>query len=436
MGKDIVNSVASALKVANSSGGDDCYLVPVPGGQTYSEKPLSSNEGTSANRGCSAYVSAFLDGNYARRKHPTKQTEYTIWDTELKGFGLRVLPSGSCCWTVRSRQRGKHMRVTLGRPDEVAALLARTQARRLLAEAAVDGLPKQKTAVAAITLEHFVDMYWEDVARYWKPSTAKRNFQAWRVQLAPAFGSMRISEVRSADVRLWRDDCAGEHEAQYNRAIPVLASLFKYAEALNLRRKGSNPCRGLARYRRAAKERYLSQLEYSRLGTALRAADARFPAHVAIVRLLLFTGARISEIRDLRWEWVRPPHLCLPDSKTGPRTIWLNSQALAVLAGIPRREGCALVFPNGTGTKPLTIDPWWCGFRRSCSMPDLRLHDLRHSFASTAIMDNVPLVTIGKLLGHVLPETTAKYAHLADEVIGDAAQRISGSLAQALGLRP
>ncbi len=436
MKKGIVKSVESDLKIPISSGGADCYLVPEPEGQIHSEKPVSRKKGASGSRGGSAHASAFLDGNYARRKHPTKQAEYTIWDTELKGFGLRVLPSGSCFWTVRSRRRGKHTRVTLGRPDEVAALLARTQARGLLAEAAVDGLPKQKAAVAAITLEHFVETYWNDVARYWKPSTAKRNFTAWRVQLSPAFGSMRISEVRSADVRLWRDDCAGEHEAQYNRAIPVLGSLLRYAEALNLRRKGSNPCRGLPRYRRAAKERYLSPIEYNRLGATLRAADDRFPAEVAIVRLLLFTDARISEIRDLRWEWVRPPHLLLPDSKTGPRTIWLNSQALAVLARIPRSEGCAFVFPNGAGTKPLTIDPWWSGFRRSCSMPDLRLHDLRHSFASTAIMDNVPLVTIGKLLGHVLPETTAKYAHLADEVIGDAAQRISGSLAQALGLRP
>jgi integrase len=436
MKKDKISPVWSAVKAASSSGGDDCYLVPETGGRIHSDEPALSSEANCATRGGPAYASAFLDGNYARRKHPAKQAEYTIWDTELKGFGLRILPSGSCFWTVRLRRRGKHTRVTLGRPDEVAALLARAQARRLLAEAAVDGLPKQKAAVAAITLEHFVEMYWDDVARYWKPSTAKRNFTAWRVQLLPAFGAMRISDVRSADVRLWRDDCAGDQEAQYNRAIPVLGSLFKYAEALNLRRKGSNPCRGLARYRRAAKERYLSPLEYRRLGAALRAAGDRYPSQVAIVRLMLFTGARISEIRDLRWEWVCPPHLLLPDSKTGPRTIWLNSQALAVLAGIPRREGCALVFPNSTGTKPLTIDPWWGSFRRSCSMPDLRLHDLRHSFASTAIMDNVPLVTVGKLLGHALPETTAKYAHLADEVIGDAAQRISSSLAQGLGLRP
>lgn len=436
MRNNAVKSDESFSEADNSSGGVDCYLLPKPVVEICLGGPVSSAEPTSQTRGGSAKASAFLDGNYARRKHPTNQAEYTIWDTELKGFGLRVLPSGSCFWTVRLRQRGKHVRVTLGRPDQVAAPLARTQARRLLAEAGVDGLPKQKAAVAAITLEHFVDMHWNDVARYWKPSTANRNFTAWRVQLAPVFGAMRISEVRSTDVRLWRDDCAGDQESQYNRAIPVLGSLFKYAEALNLRRKGSNPCRGLPRYRRAAKERYLSSVEFSRLGVALRATDDRFPSQVAIVRLLLFTGARISEIRDLRWEWVCPPHLLLPDSKTGPKTIWLNSQALAVLASIPRREGCPLVFPNSAGTKPFTIDPWWSGFRRSCSMPDLRLHDLRHSFASTAIMDNVPLVTIGKLLGHVLPETTAKYAHLADEVIGDAAQRISGSLAQALGLRP
>ena len=302
MTRSPVKSAESQPKTASSSGYGDGYLPPAIEAQLNCDKHVSSSEVASVTREGAAHMSAFLDGNYARRKHTIKQAEYTIWDTELKGFGLRVLPSGSCFWTVRSRRRGKHTRVTLGRSNEVAALLARTQARRLLAEAAVDGLPKQKAAVAAITLEHFVEMYWDDVARYWKPSTAKRNFTAWRVQLSPAFGSMRIGEVRSADVRLWRDDCAGEHEAQYNRAIPVLGSLLRYAEALNLRRKGSNPCRGLPRYRRAAKERYLSPVEYHRLGAALRAADDRFPAEVAIVRLLLFTGARISEIRDLRWE--------------------------------------------------------------------------------------------------------------------------------------
>jgi integrase len=154
------------------------------------------------------------------------------------------------------------------------------------------------------------------------------------------------------------------------------------------------------------------------------------------VRLLLFTGARLGEILNLRWEWVQPPRLLLPDSKTGAKTIWLNCQALEVLEGINRRDGVELVFPNKSGTKPIILDNWWLPFRRRCALPDVRIHDLRHSFASTAIMDNVPLATIGKLLGHVLPETTAKYAHLSDDVIGDAANRIAGSLAQAIGLRP
>lgn len=172
------------------------------------------------------------------------------------------------------------------------------------------------------------------------------------------------------------------------------------------------------------------------MGAALRDVEVDNPAEVAIIRLLLYTGARISEIRDLQWEWVRPPHLALPDSKTGPKTIWLNQQALTILQEQPRQPDCPYVFPSWDGSAPLNPNSWWFAFRRTCALPDVRLHDLRHSFASTAIMDNVPLATIGALLGHLLPETTAKYAHLSDDVIADAARRISGNLAQAIGLRP
>ena len=233
----------------------------------------------------------------------------------------------------------------------------------------------------------------------------------------------------------WRDACAGEKEARFNRAVPVLAALLKYAEALRMRRKGSNPCRGMPRYSRRAMERYLTAREYARVGAELRAQESEFPRQVAIIRLLLYTGARRGEIEQLRWDWVKPPRLVLPDSKTGPKIIWLGSQALAVLEGIERQEDCPFVFPDYTGTKAITIGMWWTKFRRRCALPDVRVHDLRHSFASTAIMDDVPLATIGKLLGHVLPETTAKYAHLADEVVAEAAQRVSGSLASAIGLR-
>ena len=436
MRKNLAISVPIFSEGLGSPGYVDGYLLPGnPQNSGLYEANSGADDGLMVPNRQKPGRRAFLDGNYARRKHLVRVGEYTIWDTELVGFGLRVRPSGRCFWTVRIRHRGKQRRVTLGRPEDVEAVLARAQARRLLAEAALDGLPKRTVVKATPSMNDYVDIYWTDIARYWKPSTAKRNAAAWRRDLAPVFGHALVADVSKADVIRWRDDCAGPAEAIYNRAIPVLASLFKYAEALHLRRKGSNPCRGMPRYKRDAKERYLTPLEYRRLGAALRVAEARSPAHVAIIRLLTYTGARIGEIRDLQWEWVRPPHLALPDSKTGPKTIWLNSQALTILTDVPRRKDCPFVFPNKSGTASLSMQFWWETFRRTCSMPDLRIHDLRHSFASTAIMDNVPLATIGKLLGHLLPETTAKYAHLSDDVIADAAQRISGTLANAIGLR-
>lgn len=379
---------------------------------------------------------ALLDGNFARRKLPLREREYCIWDTELAGFGLRVRPSGNYFWFVRLRHRGKHRRITLGRTDELKAGLARAQARRILAEATLDGLPKRAVVKATPTMNDFVEAYWDDLSRVWKPSTTKRNWDAWRLDIKPTFGDTRVADILPPDIYRWRDGCAGESEVKFNRAVPVLSALFKYAEALKMRRPGSNPCRGMPRYRRQSVERYLTPVEYRRIGAALREAEADRPAEVAIARLLLFTGARVGEIKNLRWEWVKPPRLLLPDSKTGPKVIWLNTQAQDVLAGIERREDCDLVFPNRTGKRPLNFDTWWYNFRRRCALPDVRIHDLRHSFASTAIMDNVPLSTIGKLLGHKLVETTAKYAHLSDDVIGEAAERVSGSLAQAIGLRP
>lgn len=379
---------------------------------------------------------AYLDGNFARRRLPLRATEYCIWDTELPGFGLRVRPTGRYYWCVRIRHRGTRKRVALGCTEEVDAETARTKARRLLAEVALDGLPKRAVIKASSTMTDFVATYWCDLTRLWKPSTAKRNHAAWRRDLAPHFAKMHVADIVSSDVRRWRDECAGCREARYNRAVPVLSALLDYAEALHLRRKGSNPARGMPRYKRQACERYLSPLEYRRLGAALREAEASHPAEVAIIRLLLYTGARLGEIRDLQWEWVRPPHLALPDSKTGPKTIRLNREALAILREQPGRQDCPFVFPNADGAAPLDPSSWWVKFRRTCALPDVRVHDLRHSFASTAIMDNVPLATIGALLGHLLPETTAKYAHLSDDIIADAAQRISGNLAQAIGLRP
>lgn len=377
---------------------------------------------------------AFLDGNFARRNLPPSPREYCVWDTALKGFGLRVRPSGKRSWFVRLRLRGRHQRITLGDVGDIDVQRARQEARRHLAKAALDGLPKRTAAKAAPLLADYFDEFWADRAHNWKPSTRLRNQQAWTREIMPVFGQVPIDAITTSDIHRWRDSHAGPREAIYNRAIPVFSAIMAYAEVLGYRRKGTNPCKGLPRYKREPKERFLAPHEYRRLGAVLREEEAAHPRHVAIIRLLLLTGARPSEIITLQWDWIKPPRLDLLDSKTGPKTILLNSQALEILAGLPRREGTAHVFPSRVAGKALKLDVWWDKIRRRAGIADVRMHDLRHSFASTAIMANVPLDTVGRILGHAHVESTARYAHLADDVIAEAAARVSGGLAQKLGL--
>jgi integrase len=155
---------------------------------------------------------------------------------------------------------------------------------------------------------------------------------------------------------------------------------------------------------------------------------------VQAIRLLIYTGARHGEVVGLRWEWVQRPRLMLPDSKTGAKIVYLNRQARAVLDAMPTKAEIGLVFPSLRGDKPIALSIPWLAIRQHAALPDVRLHDLRHSFASIAIADGISLVVIGKLLGHALAETTERYAHLADEAIADAAKRVSGSLAKCLGI--
>lgn len=376
-----------------------------------------------------------LDGNIARRK--IKGKEFFWWDTELPGFGLRVFAGGSRSWFVQFRQRGKQMRITLGRPPEVRAEEARTLARAQLAKVMLDGLPVAQKAKrdnpGATLFRDFALRFWADYSRHWKPSTRKGNRARIFKDLTDIFGHLRVDAIRKADVLRWRDSWAGRSGA-FNRTIPILSVMMGYAEQLGMRPRGSNPCRGTPRYKRKLVDRFLSAREFNRLAASLRDFEETNPIAVQAIRLLIYTGARHGEVVGLRWEWVQPPRLMLPDSKTGAKIVYLNRQAQAVLDAMPNRADTGLVFPSVRGDKPIALSPVWLEMRRHAALPDVRLHDLRHSFASIAIADGISLVVIGKLLGHALAETTERYAHLADEAIADAAKRISGSLARHLGL--
>ena len=308
-------------------------------------------------------------------------------------------------------------------------------ARKILADVATAGLPKRQSQGRVVPIfDVYAEEFWRDYARHWKPATQVTSRRYIDKELIPVFGALVVDRIRRADVLRWRDDLV-QRQPVFNRALPVLSGMMKYAEQLGYRGQGSNPCRNMTCYSRAPKERFLSAVEYRRLASVLAEEGGQQPDVVAAIRLLVFTGARVSEVLTLPWEHVKPPRLHLPDSKTGPKIVYLNSQAQAVLRELEARRRGDWVFPSprGEGPRgPITVQ--WAKLRRAAALPDVRLHDLRHSFASVAINQGISLVLIGRLLGHALIETTSRYAHLEDRSISEAAVRISRSLGTAMGL--
>ena len=327
--------------------------------------------------------------------------------------------------------------VTLGSAGVAAGALsapaARAEARRLLIRATLADLPTAPERKQVSLFADYAEEFWLDYSPHWKPSTRRSSRYRIDKQLVPRFGELPVDMIARADINRWRDSMA-DRGGSFNRSIPIMSVMMQYAEKLGYRLAGTNPCRGVSRFKRDLPERYLSADEYKRLGRVLADHDGANPFVVPALLMLSYSGARVSEIATLRWRFVQVPRLALPDSKTGPKTIYLNPQAIAVLDGFERRGDNDLVFPAMHCEKPINLGQHWAKIRRKAALPDVRLHDLRHSYASVAIAQGIPLATIGKLLGHALPETTARYAHLADEVISESADRICSSLASAMSI--
>ncbi|MDF0486512.1 tyrosine-type recombinase/integrase [Sphingomonas sp. H39-1-10] len=374
-----------------------------------------------------------LDGNIARRRAPKNPMIY--WDTDLPGFGLRCRISGHKTWVLRHRERGNARFETLGSTATMDVRQARRKALKILRSSALDGLPQRPVArpSAGLTFEQFFPEFMQCMVG-WKASTAKRNAWAIKAHILPSFGALPVAQMTRADIVKWRD-AMGQKPAAFNRSVPVLASMFKMAETLGYRLAGSNPCKGIARYRRKLPERYLSGSEYRTLASVLKAAQAEMHEAVSIIRLLMYTGARRQEIAGLRWEWIKPPRIFLPDSKTGAKVIYLSAPARKILDDLRGERISGLVFPGRRNPRdPFNPDPAWSKLRARAGLTDVRLHDLRHSFASLAIRNGVSLSAVGKLLGHALPESTARYAHLADDAVSESAARVCASIADKMEL--
>lgn len=357
---------------------------------------------------------------------PRKNT-YEIRDEELKGFGIRVLASGKQRYFVQCQNQGERTWRQIGQPSAIDLEQARSRARTLLAALHHGTAPSEYPSEALF--ETVAEEVFQQHARHWKPSTLAVNRGYLNKHILPYFAKCPIAEITNQHVREW---FAALHAspASANRSLPVLSVIMREAEFQGYRPEESNPCRGIRRYRAPSRERFLSDSEIARIGTVLRRHSETHPLQVGVIALLMLTGCRRGEIVTLRWSFLREGRLFLPDSKVGPRTIWLSSAALDVLRRLPRKG--PWIFPSSRCPgRPINGDslrPFWALVCAEAGVPRVRLHDLRHSYASAALRLGESVPIISRLLGHTQPSTTLKYIHLADSTVRDAVETVGGAL--------
>ena len=353
------------------------------------------------------------------------------WDGELTGFGLRVRRSGRKSYVVQTRIAGKLCWFTIGPHGPLNPNQARARALEILACAKkgidprdADARREAQPSMADLG-RRFLEEY---VPVHCKPSTREEYRRSVRLFVDPVIGELRVPEVQRKDIAALHHGLR-DKPYQANRTLGVLSKMFNLAEVWGWRPDGSNPCRHVKRYKEHKRERFLSPEETERLGQVLREAEEEMPSAVAAFRLLLLTGCRMSEIRDLRWDYVNDDCIELPDTKTGGRAVPLAPSAVRLLTSLPRDEDNPWVI---AGRKPgwhLTdLQHPWRRIRGRAGLDGVRIHDLRHSFASRALALGEGLPMIGKLLGHTQVQTTARYAHLARDTVKASAARIGDSI--------
>jgi len=364
--------------------------------------------------------------------------ERFLWDPELPGFGLRVRLSGRRYYVIQYRSKGRTRRLTLGPHGALTPDRARRKAAKLLAEAHDGGDPAVtiRSVAKSITVADLAKRFVAQHAELKKKPTSVRNDRLnLRLHVLPRLGPIPLAAVTRADIASLHHALRQTPTAA-NRVLALLSKMFNLAERWGLRVDGTNPCRHVERFPERPRDRFLSDDELARLGGVLRDAEEKGLASaeaVAAIRLLLLTGCRVSEILGLRWEDVDIERRCLrfADSKTGAKRIPLNSAAISVLDGLARKSAWAI--PGRDPAEPLVnLAKPWDRIRELARLDNVRLHDLRHTHGSSAAGAGLSLHLVGALLGHRQPATTARYAHLAEDPVRDASERVGERLASAM----
>jgi integrase len=368
-----------------------------------------------------------------------------VWDADVRGFGVRR-QRRDASYVLKVRVGTRQRFLTIGRHGAPwTPETARKEARRLLGEIAAGCDPADARAARkrSPNFSEFAERYLsEHVLVSKKPRSATEDRRNLARHILPTFGRRLIIEISSADVAKFQASKSATPIAG-NRCLALMSHMFNMAERWGLRPRRSNPCEHVAKYPERARERMLSPEELARLGSALVTAISgplprQFPKDwraIALVKLLIFTGARLSEVLRLRWDELDLQRgvARLSDSKTGSKTIYLTEPALEVLRAIPRFDNSPFVLPGDRDGRHYSgVQKAWRRIRALADLQDVRLHDLRHTHASEAVSAGESLYIVGKILGHTRAATTQRYSHLAEHPIRDAANRTAARLAKSM----
>jgi len=360
--------------------------------------------------------------------------ESCLWDTEIKGFALRVASSGKRVYIYKFRTPdGRRRNRKLGDETALTAEAARKAVSFWVAGRA-QGKPilNAKPIVQSITVRTLCDLYIEDYAKlHKKAKSIEEDTRYIERDIKPALGHKALSDVGSKDIVRFKGDMSAT-PVKANRVLALLSKMFNLAEEWEYRDAGTNPTRHIRKFKEVPRERYLKPGELERLEKVMQDAEINewtSQPVIDAIRVLQMTGARLREVLNMQWDYLdlRNGQIHLPDSKTGRKTLFLSNKAKRYISDIKPKLDNPYVFPGQRqGSQLINIQKPWRLIRERAQLSDVRLHDLRHTYASLAVAQNLSLPIVGKLLGHKSSKSTERYAHLYTDVMAAAAKKVGG----------
>jgi integrase len=395
---------------------------------------------------------------------PTEKDREFLWDNAIAGFGVVAFPSGKKSYLAQFRHAGRSRRSVIGDHGRLTPEEARSVAKRLLGavEQGFDPIAAKRAQRSVPTFSEIASSFLESHVRAKrKPRTGEGYEVLLRLHILPAIGSMRVSDLHRVHVSRLHASVSAVAPGAANRAISLISAIWNWAARRDQVSFEKNPARGIERNREEGKERYLTGAELGRLGDTLRLAETEGlpwepdirkptakhapkpesrrtladPFAVAAIRLLILTGARLREILHAEWRDLDCERgmIHLSDSKTGRKPVYLSAPALAVLNDLPRMTDNPFIIPGAKkGSHRADLKNPWASVCAHAGLTGVRIHDLRHSFASIGAGSGMGLPLLGRLLGHKQAATTQKYAHLDADPLRKAANSIGATIDAAM----